>query len=65
MDGLEGRMDRLERRQVDVEIRLSTEIVGLAGVVRDLRDTFREDRASRVRLDDHERRITALEKKQS
>jgi hypothetical protein len=36
-------------------VRLATEIVGVAGAVREVRDLLREDRALRGRVDDHER----------
>jgi len=61
LDQTNTRLDRLERRQVDAEIRLSTEVVGLTDVVRDLRDTLLEDRQLRQTVDNHEQRIRALE----
>jgi uncharacterized coiled-coil DUF342 family protein len=65
IDDTNSRLGVIERRQVDSEIRIATELVALAGAVREVRDTLREDRASRGRLDDHERRIVALEKRKS
>jgi chromosome segregation ATPase len=61
LDQTNSRLDRLERRQVDTEIRLSTDIVALTGAVHDLRDTLLEDRHLRQTVDDHEQRIRALE----
>ena len=58
---LVDRIERVERRQTETELRIATELVGVAGAVREVRDLLREDRAMRVRLDDHERRITAIE----
>jgi len=57
------RLDRLEQRQASSEIRLATELVGVAGAVREVRDLLREDRAMRAQVADHEQRITAIEKR--
>jgi hypothetical protein len=57
------RLDRLEQRQASSEIRLATELIGVAGAVREVRDLLREDRAMRVQVADHEQRITAIEKR--
>ena len=62
IDETNERFDRHERRQTESEIRLATELVALAGMVHGLRDDLREDRKLRGRVDDHERRIGALEK---
>jgi hypothetical protein len=51
---------RDEARQT--EVRLATELVAVAGAVREVRDLLREDRALRQRVDDHERRIAAMER---
>jgi hypothetical protein len=51
---------REEARQT--EVRLATELVAVAGAVREVRDLLREDRVLRQRVDDHERRITAMER---
>jgi hypothetical protein len=56
------RIERVERRRTETEVRIATEIVGVAGAVREVRDLLREDRALRDRVDDHERRIVAIEK---
>lgn len=65
LDETNTRLGSLERRQVESEVRLSTEIVTLVGVVREVRDAIRDDRVARVRVEDHERRIVALEKRQA
>jgi lipase chaperone LimK len=54
-------LGELRDRQTATEIRLATELVGVAGAVREVRDLLREDRALRGRVDDHERRISAIE----
>jgi hypothetical protein len=60
-DSTEGRFDRLDRRQAETEVRLSTELVAVVGAVREVRDLLREDLAVQSRIDDHERRIAAIE----
>lgn len=54
-------LGELRDRQTATEVRLATELVGVAGAVREVRDLLREDRAMRGRVDDHERRISAIE----
>lgn len=54
---------RLERRQADTEIRLATEIVAVAGAIHEVRDLLRGDRILHEKVDDHERRIAAIEKR--
>jgi hypothetical protein len=53
------RLDRVEHRQVETEVRLATEIVGVAAAIREVRDEL-EHRALRASVDDHERRIVAM-----
>jgi hypothetical protein len=55
-----ARLDTLGQRQMDTEIRLSTELAGVAGAVREVRDAL-DHRELRHRVDDHERRLVALE----
>jgi hypothetical protein len=62
---MSSRVERMERRQVEADIRLSTEIVGVVGVMQDVRDLLREDLRMKPTLADHERRITELEKKKT
>jgi predicted HAD superfamily phosphohydrolase len=54
-------LDRLARRHIETEVRLSTELVAVVGAVHEVRDLLREDRALRDTVDDHERRIAAIE----
>jgi len=61
LDETNQRLGELRDRQTATEVRLATEIVGLAGAVREVRDLLREDHALRSRVDDHERRISAIE----
>src|SRR5260370_6069143 len=51
------RFERLERRQTETEVRLASEIVAVAGAVREGRGLFRENRVADHRIDDHERRV--------
>ena len=55
------RLERLERRQVEAEVRISTELVAVAGAIREMKDTFLEDRHLTAQVSDHERRIALLE----
>lgn len=57
------RIDRLERRQVETEVRLSTELVAVTAAVYQVRDAILEDRALRTRVSDLESRVTTLERK--
>jgi hypothetical protein len=50
----------LRDRQTGTEVRLATELVAVAGEVRDL---LREDRVLRDRVDDHERRLSEVERR--
>jgi predicted nucleic acid-binding Zn-ribbon protein len=58
-----ARFERLERRQAETEVRLATELVAVVGAVHEVRDLLREDRVLRAQVDDHERRLAALEKR--
>ena len=44
-----------------METRLASELVAVAGSVKDLRDVLLEDRPLRNQVADHERRIRVLE----
>jgi hypothetical protein len=57
------RLERLERRQTEDATRLATELVAVAHAVVEVRDLLRTQGADRSKLDEHERRIGALEKK--
>ncbi len=59
--GTNARLDGLERRQVEGETRIATEVIAVASVVREVRDLLREDRALSAQVDDHERRLKAIE----
>ena len=57
------RIERVERRQTETEVRLATELVAVGGAVREVRDLLREDRALGERVNDHERRLSAIERR--
>lgn len=61
IDQTNARLDRLERRQVESEVRLSTEIAAVAGAVYDVRDLLRDNLSLGRRVDDHETRLRRLE----
>jgi len=61
LDATNEGLGEVRDRQSATEVRLATEIVGVAGAVREVRDLLREDRALRGRVEDHERRISAIE----
>jgi hypothetical protein len=51
LDGTNDRLGRLERRQTETEVRLSTELVAVVGAVREVRDVLREDLGLRARVE--------------
>jgi len=59
------RLDRLERRQVEAEVRVSTALVDVVGAVHELRDVFLGDRLLRETVSNHEQRLQALERARS
>jgi hypothetical protein len=72
LESLEGRVDFLERRmskgladlaakQAEVEIRVATEVVSLAGVTREVRDLLERKLDDHEMVIGHEHRIKALE----
>ena len=63
LDATNQRLERVAQRQVETEMRLATELAGVTGAVREVRDLLREDRGLRDRVDDHEQRLAAIEKR--
>ena len=63
LDATNDEVDLLARRQTETEVRLATEIVALAGVVREVEDVLAKRLDDRDRVDDHEQRIQALERR--
>jgi hypothetical protein len=44
LDATNTRLDRLERQQVEAEVRVSAALVDVVGAIHELRDTLLEDR---------------------
>lgn len=63
IDATNERLERLEKRQAETEIRLSTELVATVGAINSLKDVVLQAVASGKQVTDHEHRISALEKK--
>jgi hypothetical protein len=57
------RLERLEKRQTETEVRLASGLTAVVGAVRELSDILRDDRKLRTVVSDHESRITALERR--
>lgn len=56
-----GRLGAIETRQVESEVRLATELVGVARAVNEVRDLLRERLDDRDRIDSLEHRVSRLE----
>ena len=61
--GLRGEVRYLEKRQTETEVRLATELVGVANAVNQVRDELRAMRRLDGQVSNHERRISKLEKR--
>ena len=62
LDRVESRVEAVEKRQTEMEVRLATELVAVARAVGEVRDLLRDGLAMRAQMDDHERRLAALER---
>src|SRR5438445_22698 len=60
---LSERLDRLDRRQVEAEIRLATGLTAVVGAVHMVRDAVLADRGLKRTVDDHELRLAAIERR--
>jgi chromosome segregation ATPase len=65
LDETNSRLNHLERRQVETEVRLATELVSVATAIGDLKKVMVEDRKLRAQVSDHESRIKSLERKKA
>ncbi len=63
LDRVESSVGALEKRQTETEVRLASELVSVARAVGEVRDLLRDGLAVRAQVDDHERRLSALEKR--
>ena len=61
LESVEQRVLGLDRRQLETETRLASELIGVAKAVGEVRDLLRDRLDVRDRVEDHERRIAALE----
>jgi hypothetical protein len=62
MDKLSDRVERLERRQVETETRLATELIAVVRAVDDVKELLRDRLDLSDLVSDHERRIVVLER---
>jgi len=60
---LDGRIDSLATEMRESNIRVTTELVAVSSILRDVRDLLRTRLDDRDRLEDHERRLLELEQK--
>lgn len=65
LSALDTNLSALGKRQVETEIRLATELVTVAKVMGEVRDLLRDRFDQRDRVDDIDRRLTALERRAS
>jgi chromosome segregation ATPase len=59
LDQTNARLEGLERRQTEMEVRLSTELVAVVAAIEGVKTLLRDNYASTIR--DLDRRVTALE----
>ena len=60
---LSGRLDRLERRQTESEIRLATAITAMAGTLIEVRDLLKDRAEDRDRMTQFEHRLEVVERR--
>ncbi len=60
---LDQTREELSRRHTESEIRLATELTAVVGAVHSLRDAVLADRDLRRTVDDHEQRLSAIERR--
>ncbi len=63
VEHLEHQVEGLREDMRDGHVRLATEVIAVADVVREVRDLLASRLDDRARLDDHESRLARLEKK--
>jgi hypothetical protein len=61
--GLRSEVNEVRRRQVESEVRLATALTDVIGAVNRVRDAVVDGYRFAERVDDHERRISALEQR--
>jgi hypothetical protein len=65
LDETNDRLTRLDRRQLETEVRLATELVAVSSVISDLKKVMVDDRSLRAQVSDHETRLESLERRKS
>lgn len=63
LDETNERLDTLARRETESEVRLATELIGVAAAVDGVRDLLSANLVVRDQVADHERRIALLEQR--
>ena len=63
LERLEEKFGSLERRQVEGEIRISTELVSVGKTLIEMRDLLRDRLDDHHRVDELERRVDSLERR--
>lgn len=63
IDQTNEKVDALTRLHTETEIRLATELIAVSQAVTSVREVLREKLDDRPRIEDHERRLAALERK--
>jgi hypothetical protein len=60
-----SRLERVERRQTEADVRLATELTAVVGAIGDLKSVLVDDRKLRSTVANHEQRLKALEKRKA
>jgi septal ring factor EnvC (AmiA/AmiB activator) len=63
LDETNDRLTRLDRRQLETEVRLATELVAVSSAISDLKKVMVDDRKLRAQVSDHETRLKNLERR--
>ena len=61
IDQTNVRLERVERRQTESQVRLATELINVVSAVNQLKDLPTADRDLRQKVEEHDRRIALLE----
>ncbi len=57
------RLEQFDRRQTETEVRLATELLAVSSAVHEVGDLLRNSLNVRAKVEEHETRIAALERK--
>jgi hypothetical protein len=61
LDETNRRLEQIDQGRVEAEVRVATHLVALVSAVHEVRDVLREELGVRKQVDDHERRLRAIE----